>query len=68
MKKLILVLIVAIGLSNCKKLDAPRELPSDTSKANNEIHFFNEGVTKLPEYEPGVVLVKFKNNEFQKVL
>ena len=29
MKTLILVLIVAIGLSGCKKLDAPRELPGE---------------------------------------
>ncbi len=67
MKKLFLVLIVAIGLSNCKKLDAPRELPSETSKAT-KIEFFNEGVTKLPEYEPGVILVKFKDNNNQRAV
>jgi hypothetical protein len=31
MKTLILVLIVGIGMFSCKKLDAPRELPSETS-------------------------------------
>jgi hypothetical protein len=32
MKNQILVLIVAIGLFSCQKLDAPRELPGDASK------------------------------------
>lgn len=66
MKKIILVLIVAIGLSNCKKLDAPRELPGDTSKTSQKIEFFNEGVQKLPAFEPGIILVKFKDNNNQR--
>jgi subtilisin family serine protease len=64
MKKTILVLIAAIGLFSCKKLDAPREVPSDTSKANSkEVKFYNqEKRNSYPSHEKGVVLFKLKSN------
>jgi subtilisin family serine protease len=62
MKTLILVLIIGIGMSSCKKLDAPRELPSETSKANDYKFYNEESRTKYPTHEKGVVLFKLKNN------
>ena len=63
MKTLILVLIVGIGMFSCKKLDTPRELPSETSKAN----FFPKQ-DNIPMHKPNEVVVKFKAGSQKKLL
>lgn len=67
MKKPFLVLIAAMSLTQCAKKDVDRAPLRDTSKARPRTEkLYNAGVQKLPAFEPGVILVKFKDNNNQR--
>src|SRR5688572_23756635 len=69
MKKPFLVLIVAMLVFSCNKNDIRRELPSSASKKMEQAYkFFNENANKLPAFEPGVVLVRFRDNVNQRAV
>jgi len=66
MKRLFLVLIVAVLWFGCRKPYTNTGLPSDTGRIEKGFKFFNQD-DELPKSEPKMVLVSFHNNQTQKV-